>query len=178
MNSDETIPTIGGTLESPDRRRDRTTARTLVFTSAQSNTKLHDAFFAALLHYCNAREAELHISRFTYNKNALGSNNRKVGTRKDSDSDDVWFDPRIEPYASDQSLEITPDLIWCGELNIIPPRIDPVSGFTTYTRNASAIIPHAKMRMQSIPTMKHSPAKFVYTTGAVTMRNYVQRAAG
>lgn len=171
-----TYDEIGGVLESPEHRRDKTKARTLVFTAAQSNTKLHEGFFKALLNYCEAQDAELHISRFTYNKgNVQGA---KAGSEKSSDHDEVWFDPRIDPYVSDVSLQITPDLVWCGELNIIPTRIDPVSGFLTYTRQASAIIPHAKMRLQSVPTMKHEPAKFVYTTGAVTLRNYVQRAAG
>ena len=167
-----------GVVESPDKRRDRTTARTLVFTSAQSNTKLHEPFWNALQHYCEARDAELHVSRFTYNKGGLAGSGRKAGTAKAEDQQEVWFDSRIEPFVSDTSVQITPDLVWCGELNIIPTRVDPISGFTTYTRDASAIIPHVKMRLQSVPTMKHAPTKFVYTTGAVTLRNYIQRAAG
>lgn len=174
----EVEPIVGGTLDSPDIRRDKTAARTFVFTSAQSNTKLNEAFFNSLVNYCETTGAELHISRFTYNKNGLGSSNRKVGSHKAADDDGIWFDPRILPYVSDNSLEITPDLVWCGELNIIPTRIMPITGFENYTRGASCIIPHAKMAMRSVPTMKFAPTKFVYTTGAVTARNYIQRAAG
>lgn len=169
---------LAGTIDSPEARRERATGKTFVFTSAQSNTKVHDKFFEALLRYCEANGAALHISRFTYNKNGLGANDSKVGSEKSSDGQDVWFDPRIEPFCSDSALQITDDLVWCGELNILPTRVNPLSGFENYSRDASCVIPHAKMFMQSVPTMKHAPAKFIYTTGACTLRNYIQRAAG
>ncbi|SEN68573.1 hypothetical protein SAMN05216227_102062 [Pseudorhodobacter antarcticus] len=171
-------PIIGGTLDAPDKRRNIATGKTFVFTSAQSNTLLNEDFFLALERYCAARDAELHISRYTYNKASYGSKSVKPGSQKSSDNDDIWFDPRILPYASDVSLEVTPDLIWCGELNVIPTRINPLSSFKNYTRQASAIIPHAKLVMESVPTMKIDPAKFLYTTGTVTARNYIQKAAG
>lgn len=170
-------PLIGGVLSSPDKLRDRAQGKTFVFTSAQSNTLLHDKFFKGLLAYCEFKGAELHISRFTYNKQGLGAANSKVGKDKSTD-DDTWFDPRIEPYISDTSLEVTPDLVWCGELNIIPTRVNPISGFQNYTRRASSILPHAKMFMESVATMKDDAAKMIYTTGAVTQRNYIQKAAG
>lgn len=171
-------PAIGGTLVAPDQRREHTTARTLVFTCAQSNTRLNEAFFGALLTYCKERDAELHISRFTYNKGTHGKKSIKPGTQQASDDDDLWFDPRITDYVSDVSLQVTPDLVFCGELNILPTRIDPLSSFKSYTRAASGIIPHVKMRMESVPTMKHEAARFLYTTGTVTARNYIQKAAG
>lgn len=171
-------PYIGGTLEAPDQRRERAEGHTFVFTCAQSNTYLNEPFFQALEKYCEARDATLHVSRFTYNKASFGKNSVKPGSKKSSDTDDIWFDPRILPYVSDEPLEITDDLIWCGELNVLPTRIDPLSSFKGYTRHSSGIIPHVKMAMQSIPTMKNDRAKFLYTTGTVTARNYIQKASG
>lgn len=171
-------PYIGGTLEAPDTRRDRAVGHTFVFTCAQSNTFLNEPFFNALEAYCAARDATLHVSRFTYNKASFGKNSVKPGSTKSSDGDDIWFDPRILPYVSDEPLEITDDLIWCGELNVLPTRIDPLSSFKGYTRHSSGIIPHVKMAMQSVPTMKGDRAKFLYTTGTVTARNYIQKASG
>lgn len=178
MVEEDDLPMIGGVLEAPDQRRETTTAKTLVFTCAQSNTMLHENFFASLLNYVKARDAELHISRFTYNKEAYGKASVKPGSKKASDTEDLWFDPRIAPYVSDAPLQITPDLVWCGELNISPTRVSPLSTFKSYTRQASGIIPHAKLAMESLPTMKFEPAKFLYTTGAVTLRNYIQKSAG
>lgn len=169
---------IGGVIEAPDERRKTTDAKTLVFTCAQNNTRLHDGFWGALMGYCKDRGAELHVSRFTYNKASYGKKSVKPGSQRRSDFDDLWYDARIIPFASDTSVQITPDLVWCGELNIIPTRKLPLSTMKTYTRQASGIIPHVKMHMESVPTMKYEPARFLYTTGAVTQRNYIQKAAG
>lgn len=167
-----------GVVEAPDERRVRSLARTFVFTSAQSNTRLHEGFFNALLSYCKTRNAELHVSRYTYNKGAFSEASVKPGAEQASDKDQVWFDPRIEDYVSDESLQVAPGLVWCGELNILPTAVRPLTRFRTYTRKCSSIIPHAKMAMESVPTMKDEPAKFLYTTGTVTLRNYIQKAAG
>lgn len=173
-----TPPKPKGTLVAQDERRGTITAKTLVFTSAQANTLLNDNFWLSLMHYCEARGAEMHVSRFTYDKATFGSKSVKPGSEEASDTEDLWFDERIVPFISDEQKEITRDLIWCGELNILPTRIDPLSSLTNYTRQESGIIPHAKMAMRSVPTMKHLPAKFLYTTGTVTQRNYIQKIAG
>lgn len=169
---------LGGHIEAPDARRKPATARTLVFTSAQNNTKVHDGFFKSLLMYCEHRNAELHISRYTYQRTKWNTDGEKPGgIHVDADSG-LWYDERIMPYVSDESLQITDDLVWCGELNILPTRVNPLSNLRTYTRQASAVVPHAKMRMVSIPTMKMHPTKFLYTTGTVTQRNYIQKVTG
>lgn len=170
------VPIIGGQLEAPDETREWAEGDTFVFTCAQSNTLLNTDFFEALEAYCAARDAELHISQFTYNKRAYGKQSVKPGTADTDDS--LWFDPRIEPYVSDSSLQITDDLVWCGELNIIPTRQFPLTTLKSYTRQSSGIVPHAKMQMESVPTMKGDPAKLLYTTGTVTQRNYIQKVAG
>lgn len=171
-------PIVNGIIEAPDERRRTTDAKTLVFTCAQSNTLIHEGFFGALTGYAKQRNAELHISRFTYNKASHGKKSVKPGTKTATDDQALWYDPRIEPYVSDESIQITDDLVWCGELNIIPTRVFPLSSLKTYTRQCSGIVPHVKMHMESVPTMKHSPTKFMYTTGAVTQRNYIQKVAG
>lgn len=173
-----TVPHIAGELESPVHRRNKTTARTLVFTCAQNNTKLHENFWKSLLRFCNHNNAELHISRLTYNKNGQSAGMAKPGSEKGSDSDNMWYDPRIEPYVSDEAVQVTPDLVWCGELNILPTRAYPLSTLKTYTRQASGIVPHVKIAMESIPGLKPHGPRFMYTTGTVTLRNYIQKIAG
>lgn len=171
-------PEIGGELRSPEHRRVKTSARTLVFTCAQNNTRLHEGFWESLMHLVKYKNAELHVARITYNKAGMSANMAKPGSSKASDDQDLWYDERIVPYISDQSVEITPDLIWCGELNILPTRVNPLSTLHTYTRQASGIVPHVKMAMNSIPVMRGEMPRFMYSTGAVTLRNYIQKAAG
>ena len=169
---------LEGTIESADRRRGKTNAKTLLFTSAQSNTKVHAAFLATLESFCRHRDAELHIAQFTYNKATHGASSVKPGSKKATDTQKLWYDEAIAPYVSNGSIQLTRDLVWCGELNILPTMKNPLTQFQTYTRQDSAIIPHAKMMMQSVPTMKEMPPKFLYTTGCVTQRNYIQKTSG
>lgn len=171
-------PVVNGVIEAPEDSRQRAVGDTFVFTSAQANTFLNEKFWSNLMHLVERKGAALHISRFTYNKGSHGKKSVKPGTHEVSDDDDLWFDPRIEPFVSDESVQITDDLIWCGELNIIPTRVDPINGFENYGRGASVIVPHTKMAMKSIPTMKDEHARFAYSTGTVTARNYIEKAAG
>lgn len=142
-----------------------------VFTAAQNNTYLHDKFFHALLNYCNHNKAQLVVAKFHYNKNAF----QNLSAEND---DGVWYDQRLEPYFLPEQATVAPDLIWCGELDILPTAVNPLSGLDNYTRDASCIVPHTKVQMKSVPTMKNEPTKFMYTTGAVTLRNYIPRKAG
>lgn len=176
--STNTGPIVTGVIEAPEDFRQWAEGSTFVFTSAQANTHLNEPFWLNLMNLVHSRDAQLHISRFTYNKGTHGRKSVKPGTHLSSDDDDLWFDPRIEPYVSDDSVQIAQDLVWCGELNIIPTRVDPINGFENYGRGASVIVPHTKMAMRSVPTMKDSPARFAYSTGTVTARNYIEKAAG
>lgn len=171
-------PAVAGVLAAPEDTREQAVGDTFVFTSAQANTFLNEKFWASLMHLVRNKNAELHISRFTYNKQQFGKNSVKPGSHEDADGEDIWFDPRVLPYVSDAALQITDDLVWCGDLNIIPTRVDPINGFENHGRGASVIIPHTKMAMRSIPTMKWDDARFAYSTGTVTARNYIEKAAG
>ena len=148
----------------------------MVLTCAQSNTKVHPEFLASLKQFCKHRNAELHISRFTYNKAAQGRKSVKPGA--EAPDAGFWYDDAIQPYISDESIQLAPDLVWCGEVNVLPTMKFPLTQFKTYTRQESAIIPHAKMAMESVPTMKNVPAKMLYTTGTCTQRNYIQKSTG
>lgn len=171
-------PRVAGEIQAPDKRRAVASGNTFVLTCAQNNTKLHEGFWASLMHYLKHRNAQLHVSQFVYNKDGTSASDQRKNSTKVSDKDDLWYDPRLLPYTSIESLELAPGLVWCGELNIIPTAKTPLSTLNTYTKDASGIVPHVKMHMQSIPTMKYEPVKFMYTTGTVTQRNYIQRVAG
>lgn len=164
-------PVAGGTINPPDRTRRILKGRRFVFTSAQNNTFVHPDFWANLLAFCKHRDAQLVIGKFRYNKSGF-QNATAEG------DDELWYDPELAPYFVPESLALETGTVWCGELDILPTAATPLSGLETYTRTATGIVPHAKVQMQSIPTMKGAPNKFMYTTGTVTQRNYIQRKAG
>lgn len=167
-DSYEDKPVASGEIDCPVKHRKTLTGSKFVFTSAQNNTYVHDKFLQSLLHYCDAEGAELVVGTYHYNKNGF----------QNASKDDVWFDPKIRDYILDESCEIAEGLVYCGELNILPTAVNPISGLQNYTNKDSAIIPHAKLQLESLPTPKHDPAKMMYTTGTVTQRNYVQMKAG
>lgn len=140
-----------------------------VFTAAQNNTYVNKKFLASLEHYCAINDAELIVSTFFYNKS---------GFQNGEGQKEVWYDPLIRPYIVNEKHEVFNGLVYCGELNILPTAVNPLSGFHGYTKDASAIIPHAKVQLMSIPVPKGATPKILYTTGAVTKLNYIQQKAG
>lgn len=166
----DTRPIAGGVADAPDTRRSTLSGKRFVFTAAQNNTYVHEEFLKALTHFCIHNDAELVVSQFTYNKSGFQN-----GTKE---SDDLWYDPKIKDYVRNTSARIAEDLIFCGELNILPTAVNPLAGLEAYTQGNSGIVPHAKVQMISLPRMKGEDARFMYTTGAVTLRNYIQKKAG
>jgi hypothetical protein len=113
-----------------------------LLTSAQNNTKLNDAVWDGLQAFADHIGAQILISRFTYNKQAYENEAlAKIGTQTVSDLDEVWYDPRIAPFQSDERIELAPGLMWCGEANIIPTAARPLSGFESYTGRAFRHLP-------------------------------------
>jgi hypothetical protein len=155
--------------------------RRFLFSCAQNNTKVHAGFWKSLQTLAKHYDAEIHIARFTYVKAGLGALGDKaavISKKALYGGQEMWWDPQLVPYFSDERLEVGPGLVWCGEMNTLPTAVRPLSGLEVYTGRKSGIFPHVKLAMESIPSSKYEPPKFNYTTGAVTLRNYIQRKAG
>jgi len=148
-----------------------------ILTSAQNNTYVNEDFWKALLLLADYREAELLVGTFSYNQNSFGNLAVKAGKKKERQTE-LWFDPKLKGYICDQRLELAHGLVWCGEMNILPTAVDPLAGLETYTHRKSAIFPHAKVAMRSIATMQGEGTKLNFTTGAVTLKNYIQKKEG
>ena len=163
-------PVIQGELDAPDVKRKRLEGNRFVITSAQNNTYVFRTAFQSLLSYCDYNDAQLIVGTYTYNKNGFQNLNK--------DSDGIWFDPYLNDYIIEESVELADGLIFNGEMNILPTAVNPLSGLQGYNKGNSGIIPHAKLQMESIPRHKHTEPTFLYTTGTITQRNYIQQKAG
>lgn len=161
---------VQGEVLAPDACRGKLTGKRYVFTCAQNNTEVHEPFLKSLLNFCGHNDAQLVVGGITYNKTGFQNAHKE--------SNKLAWDSRIEQYMLNQSMELAPDLVWCGEMNILPTAIRPLSGLESYCRHASGIVPHVKVAMDSVPRMKGYAPKFMYTTGAVTRRNYIEQRAG
>lgn len=151
-----------GSNKKPKDRRGKFRGNRFVFTSAQENTHRNDKFFDTLLGYCEHNNAELVVSTFEYKYKG----------------DDKWVDSKIRPYVCNKQMKITDELIWCGELNILPTAANPLQGFKNFLGAASIIIPHAKLELNSVSTPQADNPKMMYTTGCSTVLNYIPKTAG
>jgi len=161
-------PIASGDKVSPDKKRKKLKGKRFVFTSAQNNTFVHTKFLQSLEVYCEHNNAELIVGTYHYNKTGF----------QNAGSEDLWYDPKIRKYILDESCEVFEGLLWCGELNILPTAVNPLSGFHSYTQSNSGIVPHAKVQLESLPSPKGKLSRQLFTTGTVTQLNYVDMKAG
>ena len=148
-----------------------------ILTSAQNNTFVHKEFWENVLAMAKHYDAQILVGTFSYNQNKFGELAVKNGTKKPFERE-LWYDPAFAPYISDAPRVLAPGLKWCGNLNVLPTEDNPISGLETYGGSASIIFPHTKIEMRSIATMPDMPVKMVYTTGAITLMNYLQKKLG
>lgn len=151
-----------------------------ILTSAQNNTYVHEKVWSALLALAEHYGATILVGTYSYNQNAYGplSVKRTKDGKKKPKETEPWYAEKLMPYLSDERMQLGNGLVWCGEMNILPTAVDPLAGLESYSGRDSAIFPHAKLAMRSIPTMQTEGTKLNYTTGTVTKRNYIQKRAG
>ena len=151
-----------------------------ILTCAQNNTSLHPELWENLMALARHYDARVMISRFVYDKRSQSADlDKKVATGKTAkEQAGIEWDPRVHPYLADDRVELAPGLVWCGEMNILPTAVRPLSGLEAYTGRKSSVVPHVKLAMVSVPSGKYEATKFIYTTGTVTQRNYIQRKEG
>ena len=151
------------------------TVRRYLLTCAQSNTKVHPEFWANLEALAAHNGAEIMVARVRYNHSEGQVAQEKVDRAA---QESLWYAAEVEPFLADDRVEICPGLIWAGDMNIIPTATNPLSGLDSFTGSASCVFPHPQIALKSVATAPGTPAKFNYTTGAVTLKNYIKRKAG
>lgn len=159
-----------------------------ILTSAQNNTHPHEAGLKNLLAYGNWTKTvkrgntfELIVGTFSYAIDAFGAKAVKRGTyRSDrgAKKEELWYSPQLVPYICDESIELAPALVWCGEMNILPTAVNPLTGLDAYNGRASNIVPHVKQTLLSVASLADEATKLNYSTGTITLRNYIQKRVG
>ncbi len=166
----EVIASISRSLAAPKGKITR-----YIFTAAQSNTKLHPQLWGNLQALAAHYGAQILVGRIRYNHTAQQTAQEKDNRAAETG---LWYDPALEPYFCDERVEICPGLIWAGDMNILPTAADPLSGLDSFTGADSCIFPHPQIAMKSIATAPRTMTKFNYSTGAITLKNYIKRKAG
>ena len=152
-----------------------------IVTSAQNNTPVHQNVWGNLMALASHYGAQMMVGRYVYNLEAFGQRGQEKEANelaKKTGKTERWWAPEILPFVCDERVKLAPDLEWCGNINILPTAVRPLGDLHNYTGTRSAIFPHPALALESVPTGKHEPTKFNYSTGAVTVPNYIQRKAG
>ena len=173
-------PLAGGQLKSREERAKQPhigEVKRYILTSAQNNTHVHPEFWTNVLAFAKHYDAEIFVGTFSYNQNRFGKLATKRGTKKPYEFE-LWFDEKIQPYIKDSTVLLAPGLMWCGEMNIQPTEQNPLSGLESHKGASSVIFPHTKIEMRSVAMPPNTPVKMLYTTGAITQLNYIQKKAG
>ncbi len=170
---EEERPLEGGTLVPPEQRIRRSKRTGFVLIAAQNNSYVHTSFLGSLLNFCALQDAELMVGCLAYNKKGWAQPHRV--TKHDKS---LWYADALQPYLVNEPVRLADDLIWCGNLDISPTAVDPLSGFDSYTQASSGIVPHTKLSMKPMPVIKGSEPRFMFTTGCLTLANYIQKKAG
>ena len=173
-------PLAGGKVKVKEERAAKPAAgevKRYILTSAQNNTHVHDIFWDNVQAFAKHYDATIMIGTFSYNQNRYGQLAVKSGTKKEYEHK-LWHDEKIKPFIKDAPVQLAPGLMWCGEMNIMPTEDNPLSGLESHKGSTSIIVPHTKIEMRSVAMPVDQPVKMMYTTGAVTQLNYIQKKAG
>ena len=149
--------------------------KTYVISSAQIGTEVHAGFLRNLELFAEVHDAEIMIPGITYNVDSewaggLGDAEKKVKQ--------IYFDQSIHKYLMNDRTKLNKKIEVLGNLNILPTAVNPLSGYQTFTGESSAILPHPKVALESIPTRPGKLAKMLVTTGSVTVPNFIKKNAG
>jgi len=158
---------LSGTLRAAPVAKPR--GRKFLFTGAQNDAPIHEAFWANLQSYAAHIGAEIVVGPWTYETQWWSENNPTSRAYDTALSDHLCFG----------QMAIGGNFVFCGEMNTLPTAARPISDLVTYSRGRWAVFPHAKLQLKSVPsTDPLQQAYQVMTSGAVTRPKVIPRKAG
>lgn len=145
-----------------------------IVTVAQNNTDVHGAAFAALRKFAEVNAAQLLVCKTYYNK--AGFNHPEHG----ADDAGIYFDPALATYFVNEPVILGDSgALLVSDANVIPTAKNPLTGFEGMgVAGQDVIIPAVKIALKCTPALKGAKGKRLFSTGSVTLRNYVMRKAG
>jgi hypothetical protein len=141
-----------------------------VITAAQNATPVNKPFFGALKTYAKKNDARLIIIPYRY-KNPTAFWTQQART-------DDWWATDVVPYLVDQRIDLNPNLALLADIKTQPTAERPLLGYETMTGGKSGIIGHPKLELETVPTPQQRMPKILTTTGACTVKNYIEAKAG
>lgn len=163
--------------QKPGALRTAATSRVVeraILTSAQNDTDVHRPFFANLRALALYYGARIHVGRFSYK--TLSQGDRLRDTKKLKSDDMVWR-PELADFLTSERFGVG-SVLFCAEMNTLPTAARPLSGLHTYGQGKTAIFPHAKVSLETVPHGGDGNPPIVLSTGCCTVPNYTDTKAG
>lgn len=151
------------------RERIKSGCRRFVITAAQNNTKVHMPFFRSLLTYCEVNDAELVVIPIHYKNISLFTAGQEYKK---------WWSGELTPYLVDENVHLGGRVEIAGDTKIAATAANPLSGLQEVGGKRWQIIGHSQMGMIPVAAPVGSIPKRIYSTGAVTVRNYSRSKEG
>jgi len=143
----------------------------IVVTWAQNATPVDKRFLKSLRTYLKHNKAQLLVIPGRY-KNP-------TSTWTISQENHDWWDDEISSELLGDRIQLTKNLVACGDIRIQPTAANPLMGSKrTITGASSAIFGHPQIALDTVPTPQSKMAKLITTTGAITKPNYTDSATG
>lgn len=141
----------------------------LIVTAAQNNTTLHCAAFSALESYAEKVGAELLVLPIRYNKKAFSPQ---------TESEEENYNPEVMPYMLYNPVKTENAHIYAG-CHILPTAKYPSNAAIDLNQGERfTIVASPKMQQKEIPRGGGQTFSTVYSTGVVTLPNYLPSRAG
>ena len=139
-----------------------------LITWAQNNTPIHKEFWANLQAYSKFLGAEIHVILGRYkNTNSLQGIN-----------DEEFWDKEVLPYADAHRHHLHKHLELLSDIKTQPTAATPLIGLEGISGLNSCVIGHPKVQFKVIPALEGYEPKMMFSTGALTKRNYTDSSAG
>ncbi len=142
-----------------------------IITAAQNYTPVHRKFMASLLRAKRHLKAELLVIPIRY------KNPTSVFTERAKKADEV-FPKVLQPFLWSIRKNLNANLTLLADIKVQPTASEPLTGYEALTHGESGILGHTKLQMKTVPTPSHKFPKIMTTTGACTLPNYTDSAAG
>jgi hypothetical protein len=140
-----------------------------VITAAQNNTRKDNKFFQALKNYCEYNSAELIIIPIHYKNISLYTAAQEY--KKE-------WDPELQAHFIDEELLLGGNVLVKADISLGATLFNPLSGKEPIGGNRWTIFGHPQFAMEPVASPGKRLPKRMYTSGAVTTKNYSKTNVG
>lgn len=139
-----------------------------IITWEQNETPIHQDFYNNILAYKDFLNAELSV--------ILGRYKNPTSVFTDL-KEDNWNE-QTRPYWDAREHNIHKHLKILANIKISPTRKYPLTGVQDLSDGKTVIVGHPKLHLKVEPSLSNYPDRMIFTTGAITLPNYTDSAAG